>query len=112
MVRTAANTEPLALRAGRLLSRAYQDSAFATVAVGAAGEPSGRTLGGWVTDPDDSGIARVLGSSWNGSFAVATESASGVVVAIASNIELDQPSELIERIVALWRAQNCSGSCR
>ena len=102
----------LALRAGRLLSGAYQDSAFAPVVVESTREPSGRTLGGWVTDPEEAGIARVLGSSWNGSFAVATESARGVVVAIASNIELDQPAELIERIVALWRAQECSGSCR
>jgi hypothetical protein len=45
----------------------------------------------------------MLGSTWNGSFGVAVDSVSGVVVAIASNIEFDQPAALIARVLELWR---------
>jgi CubicO group peptidase (beta-lactamase class C family) len=94
----------LALRAGRVLGGAYRDSVLAGVPLESTGEPTGRTLGGWVTDTAASGRFRILGSSWNGSFAVALDSTSGVVVAIASNIELDQPGDLVGRVLDLWRA--------
>ncbi len=66
------------------------------------GKPTGRTLGGWLPDTGKSAIRQVLGSSWNGSFGVAIVPATGVAVAIASNIEFDQPADLIARIIDLW----------
>jgi hypothetical protein len=87
-----------------VLGGAYRDSVLAGVSLESTGEPTGRTLGGWVTDTAASGRFRILGSSWNGSFAVALDSTSGVVVAIASNIELDQPGDLVGRVLDLWRA--------
>jgi serine beta-lactamase-like protein LACTB len=92
----------LAILGGRVL-RGYRDSVFAQTPLDATGEPTGRALGGWVVDPEGRGVARLLGSSWNGSFGVAVDSASGIVVAVASNIEFDQPEALIGRILTLWR---------
>ena len=48
-------------------------------------------------------MARLLGSTWNGSFGVAMDSVTGLVVAVASNIEFDQPDGLIARMLELWR---------
>jgi hypothetical protein len=60
-------------------------------------------MGGWVLDSTGRGVARMLGSTWNGSFGVAVDSVSGLVVAIASNIEFDQPARLIAQVLELWR---------
>jgi hypothetical protein len=93
----------LALTGGSLLQGRYRDSAFAPAPLTATGLPTGRGLGGWVLDSTGRGVARMLGSTWNGSFGVAVDSVSGVVVAIASNIEFDQPAQLIARVLELWR---------
>ncbi|MGH7514286.1 MAG: serine hydrolase domain-containing protein, partial [Gemmatimonadales bacterium] len=93
----------LALMGGSLLRGMYRDSAFAPAPLTATGLPTGRALGGWVLDSTGRGVARMLGSTWNGSFGVAVDSVSGVVVAIASNIEFDQPAQLIARVLELWR---------
>ena len=45
----------------------------------------------------------MLGSTWNGSFGAAVDPMSGLVVAIASNIEFDQPARLIAQVLELWR---------
>jgi CubicO group peptidase (beta-lactamase class C family) len=89
----------LALVDGRLLRDGYVDSALAQVTLTGTGEPTGRTLGGWVVDTAGGGTVQVLGSSWNGSFGLAVVPATGVAVAVASNIEFDQPAELIARIL-------------
>ncbi len=52
-------------------------------------------------DPDAAHLARMLGSTWNGSFGLALDSRDGIVVAIASNIEFDQPAELMAEVVEL-----------
>jgi len=93
----------LALLDGRLLGPPYRDSAFAAAALSATGGPTGRTLGGWVADDAQTGVARMLGSTWNGSFGLAVDRWNGVVVAIASNIEFDQPGELVDRVLELVR---------
>jgi CubicO group peptidase (beta-lactamase class C family) len=93
----------LALIEGSLLQGAYRDSAFAPAPLTVTGLPTGRALGGWVLDSAGGGVPRLLGSTWNGSFGVAVDSASGGVVAIASNIEFDQPTQLIARVLELWR---------
>ena len=93
----------LALRGGTLLRGPVRDSALAGARIEATGEPAGRSLGGWVLDPEDQRVLRVLGSSWNGSFAVGLDSATGAVAAIASNIEFDQPTELLELVLRMWR---------
>ena len=95
----------LALRGGALLRSAVRDSALTGARLEATGEAAGRTLGGWVLDPGDRGVLRVVGSSWNGSFAIGLDSASGAVAAIASNIEFDQPTELLELVLRLWRLE-------
>lgn len=82
---------------------AQQAPAFAPAPLTVTGLPTGRALGGWLLDPGGQGVPRMLGSTWNGSFGVAVDSASGLVVAIASNIELDQPAQLIARVLELWR---------
>jgi CubicO group peptidase (beta-lactamase class C family) len=94
----------LALAEGTVLRGTYRDSVFAAAPLAATGEPTGRALGGWVRDPDGKGMARLLGSTWNGSFGVAVDSASSFVVAVASNIEFDQPDGLIGRILALLQS--------
>ena len=93
----------MALTGGKLLRGTYRDSAFAPARLVATGTPTGRALGGWLLDPDGRGVARMLGSTWNGSFALAVDSATGLVVAIASNIEFDQPSGLVASVLDLWR---------
>lgn len=93
----------LALLDGRLLGAPYRDSAFAAAALTATGEPTGRTLGGWVRDDAHPDVARMLGSTWNGSFGLAVDRRCDVVVAIASNIEFDQPGELVDRVLELVR---------
>jgi hypothetical protein len=93
----------LALAGGRLLHGSWCDSAFADVPLRITGEPTGRSLGGWVLDPEGGHLARMLGSTWNGSFGVALDSRDGIVVAIASNIEFDQPAELMGELVELVR---------
>jgi serine beta-lactamase-like protein LACTB, mitochondrial len=93
----------LALTGGRLLRGTYRDSALAPAMLTATGRPTGRSLGGWLLDPDGRGVPRMLGSTWNGSFALAADSVTGLVVAIASNIEFDQPADLIARVLELWR---------
>jgi hypothetical protein len=62
---------------------------------------TGRSLGGWVLDPDGGHQAQVLGSTWNGSFGLALDSRAGIVVAIASNIEFDRPAELMAELIEL-----------
>lgn len=94
----------LALSDGRLLSGTYRDSAFAEVSLRSTRQPTGRTLGGWVTDDEQGEVLRVLGSSWNGSFGLAIMPTRGLVVAIASNIEFDQPTDLVNRILGLWHS--------
>lgn len=93
----------LALAGGRLLGGAWRDSAFADVRLRLTGEPTGRSLGSWVLDPGGGHLARMLGSTWNGSFGLAPDSRDGIVVAIASNIEFDQPAELMDELVGLVR---------
>ena len=93
-----------ALVGGTLLRGPYRDSAFAPAPLASTGEPTGRALGGWVLDRNGGGVARLLGSTWNGSFGIAVDSAAGLVVAVASNIEFDQPDELLERVLALFRS--------
>lgn len=99
----------LSLIEGRLLRRAHRDSAFAEAALTKTGQPTGRTLGGWLLDVEGGDMPRVLGSSWNGSFGLAVVPAAGLAVAVASNIELDQPAELIAAIVDLWQAAARTG---
>jgi CubicO group peptidase (beta-lactamase class C family) len=94
----------LSLMEGRLLRETYRDSAFASAPLRATGEPTGRALGGWVLEPDGGNVARLLGSTWNGSFGVAVDPSRGIAVAIASNIEFDQPTELVEEVIALLSA--------
>jgi Beta-lactamase len=91
----------LALADGRLLRGTWRDSAFADAPLRLTGEPTGRSLGGWVLDPDGGHLARMLGSTWNGSFGLALDSRDGIVVAIASNIEFEQPAELMAELVEL-----------
>jgi CubicO group peptidase (beta-lactamase class C family) len=91
----------LALTGGRLLLGTYRDSAFAAVPLRATGEPTARALGGWVLDPEGGDVARLLGSTWNGSFGVGVDPSRGIAVAIASNIEFDQPAELVKEVIAL-----------
>jgi serine beta-lactamase-like protein LACTB, mitochondrial len=98
----------LALTGGRLLRDAYRDSVFAGVPLRATGESTGRSLGGWVLDPDERTVARVLGSSWNGSCGLAVDYARGIVVAIVSNIEFDQPGNLMDQVVDLVADQMSS----
>jgi CubicO group peptidase (beta-lactamase class C family) len=93
----------LALTGGSLLQGSYRDSAFAPAPLTVTGLPTGRAMGGWVLDSTGRGVARMLGSTWNGSFGVAVDSVSGLVVAIASNIEFDQPARLIAQVLELWR---------
>jgi CubicO group peptidase (beta-lactamase class C family) len=95
----------LALTGGVLLQGTYRDSAFAPAPLAVTRLPTGRALGGWVLDSTGRGVARMLGSTWNGSFGVAVDSVSGVVVAIASNLEFDQPARLIAQVLELWRPQ-------
>jgi CubicO group peptidase (beta-lactamase class C family) len=90
----------LAVTGGRLLRGKYRDSSFANTPLRTTGEPTGRALGGWVLDPAGGDIARLLGSTWNGSFGVAVYPARGLAVAVASNIEFDQPAELVEEVIA------------
>jgi hypothetical protein len=53
---------------------------------------------------DSSGTTvRMLGSTWNGSFGLAIDLERGIVVAIASNIEFDQPGDLVDAILAACR---------
>ncbi|MFL5472477.1 MAG: serine hydrolase domain-containing protein [Gemmatimonadales bacterium] len=94
----------LALLSGRLLQSRYRDSAFAPAPLTATGEPTGRALGGWLLDTKDS-LPQVLGSTWNGSFGLAVDPRTGLAVAVASNIELDQPTELFDRIIKSWPAK-------
>jgi hypothetical protein len=96
----------LALLGGRLVRGAYRDSVFADVRLRATGEPTGRSLGGWVLDSKGGTVARVLGSTWNGSFGLAVDYASGIVVAVASNIEFDQPVALITELMDLARRRS------
>ena len=84
----------LALREG--------DSVFAPAALTETGEPTGRALGGWVIDSSGTTV-RMLGSTWNGSFGLAIDLERGIVVAIASNIEFDQPGDLVDAILAACR---------
>jgi CubicO group peptidase (beta-lactamase class C family) len=93
----------LALTGGSMLQGSYRDSAFAPAPLTVTGLPTGRAMGGWVLDSTGRGVARMLGSTWNGSFGVAVDSVSGLVVAIASNIEFDQPARLIAQVLELWR---------
>jgi CubicO group peptidase (beta-lactamase class C family) len=102
----------LALIEGRLVGGALLESVFAEVSLTATGEPTGRTLGGWVTDPDGGRVYRVLGSSWNGSFGLAVDPAAGLAVAVASNIEFDQPADLVAQVLELWRPRPRGGSRR
>ncbi len=89
----------MALAGGQLLRGGYRDSAFADIRLGATGEPAGRSLAGWVLDAENPALPRMLGSSWNGSFGLGVHLESGIVVAIGSNIEFDQPAELVEQII-------------
>ena len=52
-------------------------------------------------DVEGGRLARALGSSWNGSFGLAMDLGDGIVVAIGSNIEFDQPAALMEELVEL-----------
>jgi CubicO group peptidase (beta-lactamase class C family) len=98
----------LALTGGTLLRGIYRDSALAPAPLVATGAPTGRSLGGWLLDPDGHGVPRMLGSTWNGSFALAVDSASGIVVAIASNLEFDQPAALVASVLDLWRSRRAA----
>jgi hypothetical protein len=91
----------MTLMEGGLLKGSYRDSSFAPAMLVATGGPTGRALGGWLLDSTAAGAPRVLGSTWNGSFALAVEPRSKLVVALASNIELDQPAALVSRIVEM-----------
>jgi serine beta-lactamase-like protein LACTB, mitochondrial len=92
----------LALTDGRLLHDRYRDSAFAPAVLTGTGEPSGRALGGWLLDTKPDSLPQVLGSSWNGSFGLAVDPNTGLAVAVASNIELDQPTDLVSQIMKIW----------
>jgi CubicO group peptidase (beta-lactamase class C family) len=94
----------LALTEGRLLAGSYRDSSFAEASLASTHQPTGRALGGWLLDPEREQVPRMLGSSWNGSFGLAVMPTTGLVVAVASNIEFDQPADLITRILDLCRA--------
>jgi CubicO group peptidase (beta-lactamase class C family) len=93
----------LALITGRLVPDTWIDSVFANAPLRVTGEPTGRSLGGWVLDPEGGHLARMLGSTWNGSFGLALDTREGIAVAIASNIEFDQPAALMGELVELVR---------
>jgi CubicO group peptidase (beta-lactamase class C family) len=90
----------LALERGILLSDTMRAKLFTEADAG--GKPSGRTLGDWLVDRQSGRlVARVLGSVWSGSFAVVTVPGRRVTVALASNVEFNQPAELMRRILEL-----------
>jgi CubicO group peptidase (beta-lactamase class C family) len=90
----------MALTEGLLLRGSYRDSSFVEARLTETQKQSGRALGGWSASSD--GVFQMLGSSWNGSFALAIKPSSGVVVAVGSNIEFDQPADLLTRIIDAW----------
>ena len=94
----------LALMDRQLLRGSYRDSSFTPAVLIATGQPTGRALGGWLLDSTAAGGPRILGSTWNGSFALAVEPRSRIAVALASNVELEQPGELVTRILEMMRS--------
>ncbi len=95
----------LSLMAGSLLDPTHRALDFADAPLAATGSPTGRTLGDWVVRTDRDGVLQVLGSSWNGSFGLAVVPSIGLAVAVASNVELDQPADLVGRIIDAWSPQ-------
>lgn len=89
----------LAITQGRLLDGGYRDSVFTEALLTRTRQTTGRALGAWVVDSAAPTVFQVLGSGWNGSFALAVMPNRGLVVAIASNIEFDQPGALVTRIL-------------
>ena len=63
---------------------------------------TGRSIGGWILEDSPGGpSARVVGSVWVGSFGLWTLPNRGLSVALASNVEFNQPLDLIRHILEL-----------
>lgn len=92
----------LALQRGVIVGEATRRATLEDVRT-PDGQATGRSAGAWlVGDVDGEPAAWILGSDWNGSFGVMTLPGRGCAVAIASNVEFNQPTRLARDITRTW----------
>lgn len=91
----------LALDSGQLLTESMRRQEFVDHPT-QLGKYTSRGWGWIVTDLNGEHVAQVLGSDWNTSFGVLTIPEKHFVVSVASNIQFDQPSDLVRQIARLY----------
>ncbi len=95
----------MALDQGQLLPDSLRAAEVTPQAAppGATGRPMGWTVGNY----GNVRVSEIFGSDWDGSFATVWDPANHVAIAVASNINWDQPAELVTKILAVlhpgWR---------
>jgi serine beta-lactamase-like protein LACTB, mitochondrial len=91
----------LALEQGALLTDSMRAKEFTRQAL-RPGALAKRGYGWTVTAKDSGNMPVMLGSNWDGSFGVVTDPQTGFVLALASNIEFNIPSDLVLKIAAVF----------
>ncbi|HWA58081.1 MAG TPA: serine hydrolase domain-containing protein [Gemmatimonadales bacterium] len=91
----------LALDTGRLLPPAMRD--LETIPQPAPPGTTSRPIGWAVSSYDSITVSQVFGSDWNGSFALVWDPTYHLAIAIASNLNWNQPRGLVQNILRILR---------
>lgn len=91
----------LALDEGRLLPDGLRQ--LETTPQPAPAGATARPMGWSVARYDGLGVSEILGSDWNGSFGLTWDPVHHVAISVASNLNWDQPTELVGKILAILR---------
>jgi len=91
----------LALDAGKLLPDSLRR--LELVAQPAPAGTTPRPIGWTTTTYGDVQVSQVFGSDWDGSFATVWDPADHLAIAVASNINWDQPVALVAKILSILR---------
>jgi CubicO group peptidase (beta-lactamase class C family) len=91
----------LALDAGKLLPDSLRR--LELVAQPAPAGTTPRPIGWTTTTYGDVQVSQVFGSDWDGSFATVWDPADHLAIAVASNINWDQPGTLVAKILSVVR---------
>lgn len=91
----------MALDAGRLIPDSLRQ--FEATPQPSPAGTTPRPMGWFTANYDGQPVSQVFGSDWNGSFAIVWDPARHVAIAIASNLNWDQPGELVGKLLAVIR---------
>jgi len=98
----------VALQSGKLLGDSLRALEFANQPL-RDGTPSGRGWGWLLGSIDGTAAPRVIGSNWTGSSAVMMVPAWNVVVALSSNLEFEQPGDVVAALARIAAAKAPAG---